>query len=936
MNRLSEQLGFLPRNGAGEDSGLVSLRPEPVWPERIEEREAAEAAIRIGKGRIDAILFRRFADGRSSQVAAYWIDNTANQISDEEIASLHRDLWLYGGVPLLYVAGLTEVRIFSCVRQPDFWQDGEARCSPALTLREQIHDAAAIERFSAASLRDGMFWQEDARRKSPLAAYDDAAHQRLIRAVKAADRELEGESRPALRHLLLLTVLVKYLEDRRVFPDDWFDEFWPGAVSFLDVLEAGEPEHLRCLFAELEKKFNGGIFYIPWKEGEVTGPDMQKLASLAEGRTENGQTEFWKLYSFEHIPVEVISSLYEEFAKREEGAVFTPPLVVHLLLDFALPYQGISGSERILDPTCGSGVFLVAAFKRLVLAWRAKNGWRKPDAGTLKAILKHSLYGIELNHEAAHLTSFSLALALCDALQPEVIWQDLQFDKLDGHNIVCGSFYDVRERVLQTAGAFDLVIGNPPFMPIEDKAHARSIPNREMAYSILRESFTCVREGGRVCLLQPHGILYNFKCQEFTPQLFSEQTLETVLDFASIEALFNAKVRTVALLCRKARPEPTHETWHLIFRRTAALKERLFFEVDHYDDHTVSQRRVAACFWIWRINLLGGGRLAYLYEDLAKKSTLEDFLENNEWSAAEGYKKKVRGDKNQPCDWLTGELFLPSEALQVDGIREEAITTLTDCAFNRPREKVNYTPPLVLIKKRADLPIAFWSRGFLAYPEHVFGIFPKEMTGREQHAEALKHFVQEFVERREILRGLLHLMGSPRAVVARADVSSKRDILALPWPEKGFDFCEWEQALIEDLTDGMVEFVQKGENSRLLSTMVSDNDMEPFQQMFLGMLRGVYPNIRRSKWGIFDDFTYCAFCFGERSALDWPDNSWTAEIKQLVYAQFGEALRTVRVLRYYDLNTILLVKPKWLRYWTRSTAIRDADEVFDDLRKQGY
>jgi hypothetical protein len=210
------------------------------------------------------------------------------------------------------------------------------------------------------------------------------------------------------------------------------------------------------------------------------------------------------------------------------------------------------------------------------------------------------------------------------------------------------------------------------------------------------------------------------------------------------------------------------------------------------------------------------------------------------------------------------------------------------------------------------------------------------MTGREQHAEALKHFVQEFVERREILRGLLHLMGSPRAVVARADVSSKRDILALPWPEKGFDFCEWEQALIEDLTDGMVEFVQKGENSRLLSTMVSDNDMEPFQQMFLGMLRGVYPNIRRSKWGIFDDFTYCAFCFGERSALDWPDNSWTAEIKQLVYAQFGEALRTVRVLRYYDLNTILLVKPKWLRYWTRSTAIRDADEVFDDLRKQGY
>lgn len=937
MNRLSEQLGFWPRRGAGEDSGLVSLRPKPVWPERIEEREAAETAIRIGKGRIDAILFRRFADGRSSQVAAYWIDNTGNKISDEEIASLHRDLWLYGGVPILYVAGLTEVRIFSCVRQPDFWQDGAPHCSPALTLKAQVHDAAVIERFSASSLRDGMFWREDMRgEEPPLAVYDAAAHQRLIRAVKATDDELGGDEKPALRHLLLLTVLVKYLEDRRVFPDDWFDEFWPGAVSFLDVLEAGEPEHLRCLFAELEKKFNGGIFYIPWKEGELTGPDMQKLASLAEGRTENGQTEFWKLYSFEHIPVEVISSLYEEFAKREEGAVFTPPLVVHLLLDFALPYRKITGTERILDPTCGSGVFLVAAFKRLVLAWRAKNGWRKPDAETLKTILKHSLYGIELNHEAAHLTSFSLALALCDALQPEVIWQDLQFDKLDGRNIVCGSFYDERERVLQTAGAFDLVIGNPPFMPIEDKAYTKSVPERETAYSILRESFTCVREGGRICLLQPHGILYNDNCQKFTMQLFSDQTLEVVLDFASINDLFSAKVRTVALLCRRAQPEPTHETWHLIFRRTAALKERLFFEVDHYDDHTVSQRRVASCFWIWRINLLGGGRLAYLYEDLAKKPTLEDFLKRKGWCAAEGYKGRVDGRQNSPCNWLTGQPFLSAEALQADGIREEAITTVTDCVFNRCRKPENYTPPLALIKEHADLPIAFWEHSFLAYRHHIFGIFPKEMTGREQHAETLKCFVREFIERREILRGLLHLMGGSRAIVARATGSSKGNILALPWPEQGFDFCEWEKALIEDLTGGMVEFVQKGEKSRLLSTTVSIKDMKLFQQMFLGMLRGVYPNIRRSRWDVFDGFAYCAFCFGERSELNWPDNSWIAEVKQLVYAQFGEALRTVRVLRYYDLNTILLVKPKWLRYWTRSAAIRDADEVFDDLREQGY
>lgn len=411
--------------------------------------------------------------------------------------------------------------------------------------------------------------------------------------------------------------------------------------------------------------------------------------------------------------------------------------------------------------------------------------------------------------------------------------------------------------------------------------------------------------------------------------------METVLDFVSIADLFNANVLTVALLCRKARPDPAHETRHLIFRQTAAVRERLFFEVDHYDDHGVTQRRVESCGWIWRINLLGGGRLADLVESLQKEPTLKGFLKRNGWKDAEGYKGKVRGRKNSLCDWLTGQPFLPSEALRVDGIREEQITMVTERVFNHCRKQENYTPPLVLIKEHAELPIAFWDRGFLAYPHHVFGIFPKEAAGRGQHAAALKRFAREFVERRETLKRLLQLMGT-RAMVARATGSSKQNILDLPWPEKGFDFCDWEMTLLEDLTGGMVEYVQRGETSRLLSCKVSDREMELFQRMFLGMLQGVYPNLQWVRGGTFGGFAYCAFCFGGRSELDWPDDSWAREVRKLVYARFGEALRTVRVLRIYRSNTILLVKPKRLRYWTRSAAIRDADEVFSDLRHQGY
>ncbi len=59
-------------------------------------------------------------------------------------------------------------------------------------------------------------------------------------------------------------------------------------------------------------------------------------------------------------------------------------------------------------------------------------------------------------------------------------------------------------------------------------------------------------------------------------------------------------------------------------------------------------------------------------------------------------------------------------------------------------------------------------------------------------------------------------------------------------------------------------------------------------------------------------------------------------LNQLVHKKFGKYLRITRVIRIYDQNVIYLVKPKQVRYWLRSVAVRDADETFEDLVKQGY
>lgn len=135
------------------------------------------------------------------------------------MAEIHRKLWLNGFTPLLYVGGQTRVDILCCARGPDFWKNSAVECDPAERIEIAKQISLALEdgpsRFSAYRLSDGTFW--DNPENSRLAQSDKAAHQQFFRAVVETDEEIEGEKNPVLRRLLLLTVLIKYLEDRRVF-----------------------------------------------------------------------------------------------------------------------------------------------------------------------------------------------------------------------------------------------------------------------------------------------------------------------------------------------------------------------------------------------------------------------------------------------------------------------------------------------------------------------------------------------------------------------------------------------------------------------------------------------------------------------------------------------------------------------------------------------
>jgi len=182
-------------------------------------------------------------------------------------------------------------------------------------------------------------------------------------------------------------------------------------------------------------------------------------------------------------------------------------------------------------------------------------------------------------------------------------------------------------------------------------------------------------------------------------------------------------------------------------------------------------------------------------------------------------------------------------------------------------------------------------------------------------------------------------LNGTESLVGKATALRKQDIDSLPYPEDpaDLDFAFWEDALQEDVLTFMADYVRLGQKSKLLMEATTEDDLKSYSDLFTRMLGTIYENLRASEPIFLDGLTCQPFYFGDEPNLSWLSEDAQGNLRKLVYDEnLHGTLRTVRVLRFYTENVLLIVKPSRLRYWIRSTAIRDADETLVDLRKQGY
>jgi type I restriction-modification system DNA methylase subunit len=942
----------------------------------VQDKEQAEPKIRLAlqqaeSYKADAVFFRIFSDGsdRSPVPQIYIYYN--NSLSSDEYAEIHRRLWNAGIPPLVFILTLGQIKIFNCRQQPEIDQEKK---SPIFTPFKKLEKIITTERFFAArEVASGTLW-ENPKFKNDF-VLEKTAYYKLLKHLKEFRKKLlklNILSKNVINRILVMAILVKYLNDRRdstgnrVFNDGFFQKFSQnGKDDFAGLFK--ETGSCIKLFDHLSEHFNGGIFKLTDDEkGELEHADLSEIAAFLEGNQDpsSGQYLFWPLYSFEDLPVELISNIYEEFlAEKNKGVVYTPPMLVDFLIDQSLPLKAETLSWKILDPACGSGVFLVGAFKRLIQCWRLANNWKHPTCHDLQKILKNSLFGIDKAPEAVLVAAFSLCVALCDELEPIVIWKELKFDNLQPDNLRERDFFELVESE-EFNSHFDLVIGNPPFesaltteaaKQIEKKRSGeRQLPDKQIALLFLEQSFQVVRQGGTVCLIQPAGpLLYNGNAQSFRSYLFEKFAIDQVFDFTPLEGVLfkNAKVAAAAVIGRNEQPT-ADKILHLTFRRTKALKEKLLFELDPYDFHWVSRESVKERKYVWKINLLGGGRLHRMMDRLLKDSqTLGQYLErkrkDNGWQFGEGYtdtKKpknfqvnnlEINSQKRAP--WITGKIEIPINALTKEGIDWELASPCQKIFFKRSSQtnKLIFSAPHVLIREIIDGSniIACYTSKNLVFTNQIIGVYAPE--NEQDHLKVLAKRLND-----SNIFGMLAILISGRILIGKSNSLIKADIMALPYPDESEDIRLnfWEQVLVEDIADYFVDFRRKGENSAILSK-ADTSDLHKFGKMYCDILNPVYQEFRPLEpIQIGSSFICYPFCYGDAAQIELPDNKedFVPFLEELLYQRHSSRLFINRILRFYEQNVIFMIKPNQKRYWLRSIALRDADETMLDLLAQGY
>ncbi len=306
--------------------------------------------------------------------------------------------------------------------------------------------------------------------------------------------------------------------------------------------------------------------------------------------------------------------------RKREGVVYTPDMVTRFLVEktigvslreafdalwarhgasdaanraaqsaFWRDYLAVLRGFAVVDPACGSGAFLIAAFDAMASEYRRAEAalallGEKIDFDIFDEIVTKNLFGVDLNAESVEITRLSLWLKTA---RRDHKLQNLEATIKIGDSLIEDAAYTQRPFDWRAAfpqvfakGGFDIVIGNPPYVRMElikpikpylEKHFVVAADRADLYAYFFERGVSLLKDGGRLGFISSSTFFRTGSGEALRKFLTDRLGIETVVDFGDVQLFEGVTTYPAILTLRKG--ESGAETLSFLVIEEEAPKE---------------------------------------------------------------------------------------------------------------------------------------------------------------------------------------------------------------------------------------------------------------------------------------------------------------------------------------------------------------------------
>lgn len=250
---------------------------------------------------------------------------------------------------------------------------------------------------------------------------------------------------------------------------------------------------------------------------------------------------------------EIKGDAFEYFLKslasgNDLGEYFTPRHIVKMMVNLLEPKYG----ETVLDPFCGTGGFLIEAFRKM------KRGVNEEDEKLMRRLKETSLFGVELTdtYKIAKMNMIITGDGHNNIVQSDTskreFWSKVLENEKDKEIL--------REMQKVKSKGFDVILSNIPYSQKTDYGNNYPIPSKNGDSIFIQGIVLALADKGRCGVIVPEGFLFKKELRNVRKYLLENCSVDTIISLPSGIFMPYTGVKTDIIMFTKG--EPTKKIWY--------------------------------------------------------------------------------------------------------------------------------------------------------------------------------------------------------------------------------------------------------------------------------------------------------------------------------------------------------------------------------------